>query len=59
MRNYLLSTWVILSGAKDLTLASLITVRIQRDANFVGEVPHFVRDEPRSTRHRALFTSYA
>ena len=36
---------VILSGAKDLTPASLITLGKQRDTNSVGEVPHSVRDD--------------
>jgi hypothetical protein len=54
-----LSTRVILSVAKDLPQTFLITLRTQRDTNSVGEVPHSVRDDPRSTRHGALFTPYA
>jgi hypothetical protein len=50
MRNQWLSTRVILSGAKDLTPISLITLRKQRDANSVGEVPHVVRDDLRLVR---------
>jgi hypothetical protein len=37
----------ILSGAKDLTPASLITLGKQRDTNSIGEVPHTVRDDVR------------
>jgi hypothetical protein len=50
---------VILSVAKNLTQAFLITLRTQRDTSSVGEVPHSVRDDQRSTRHGALFTPYA
>jgi hypothetical protein len=50
MRNQWLSTRVILSGAKDLTPVSLITLRKQRDTSSVGEVPHFVRDDLRLAR---------
>lgn len=49
---------VILSRAKDLTKAALITVGQQRDPSFVGEVPHFVRDAPHSTRGSALLTTF-
>ncbi len=52
-------TLVILSVAKNLTQAFLITLRTQRDTSSVGEVPHSVRDDQRSTRHGALFTPYA
>jgi hypothetical protein len=55
--SYNFSTWVILSGAKDLTPASLITLEKQRDANSVGGVPHFVRDYTCSTRDRMLFAT--
>jgi len=51
-----LSTWVILSGAKDVTAASLITLRKQRDTNSVSEVRRFVRDDGCPTRHHALYT---
>jgi len=50
-------TWVILSGAKDLTQALLITLRERRDTTSVHEVSRLVRDDPRSTRHRVLFTT--
>ena len=46
----------ILSGEKDLTQASLITLRIQRDTNSVGEIPHFVRDDARPMRRDLLLT---
>jgi hypothetical protein len=55
--SYNFSTWVILSGAKDLTQASLITLEKQRDANSLGVVPHFVRDDTYSTRDRMLFAT--
>jgi hypothetical protein len=47
---------LILSGAKDLTQASLITLRIQRDTNSVGEIPHFVRDDARPMQRDLLLT---
>ena len=59
-RFYKFSTWVILSGAKDLIQAWLITFEKQRDANFVGGVPLprlQDRDGPRSTRGGVLFTT--
>ena len=59
-RFYKFSTWVILSGAKDVTQAWLITLEKQRDANSVGEVPLprlRGRDDPRSTRGAVLFTT--
>jgi hypothetical protein len=59
-RSYKFSTWVILSRAKDLTQASLITLEKQRDANSVDEVPLLRlrdRDDLRSTRGGALFTT--
>jgi len=56
-RSYNFSTWVILSGVKDLTQASLITLDKLRDANFVGVVPHFVWDDTCSTRDRMLFAT--
>jgi hypothetical protein len=46
----------ILSGAKDLTQASLITLRIQRDTNSVGEIPHFVRDDAGPMQRDLLLT---
>jgi len=55
-RFYKFSTWVILSAAKDLTQGSLITLGEQGDASSVGEVPHFIRDNPRS-RGGVLFTT--
>ncbi len=55
--SYNFSTWVILSGAKDHTQASLITLEKQRDANSEGVVPHFVRDDTCSTRDRMLFAT--
>jgi hypothetical protein len=55
--SYNFSKWVILNGAKDLAQASLITLEKQRDANSVGEVPHFVRDDTCSTRDRMLFAT--
>lgn len=55
-RFYKFSTWVILSGPKDLTQATLITREKQSDTNTVREVPYFVRDDPRSTRG-VLFTT--
>lgn len=55
--SYNFSTWVILSGAKNLTQASLITLEKQRDANSEGVVPHFVRDDTCSTRDRMLFAT--
>ena len=54
-----LPTRVILSAAKDLTQASLITLRIQRKTSSVGEVPHSVRDDRRSTQRRVPFTTKA
>jgi hypothetical protein len=51
------SAWFILRGAKDLRQASLITLGKQRDANSVGVVPHFVRDDTSSTRDRMLFAT--
>jgi hypothetical protein len=45
---------VILSGAKDLTPASLITLGKQRDTNSVGELPHFVRDDARPMQRALL-----
>jgi hypothetical protein len=45
---------VTLSGAKDLTPASLITLGKQRDTNSVVEVRHFVRDDARPMQ-RGLF----
>jgi hypothetical protein len=59
-RFYKFSTWVILSGAKDLTQAWLITLEKQRDANSVGEVPLSRvrdRDDSRSTRGAVPFTT--
>jgi hypothetical protein len=56
-RFYKFSTSVILSGAKDLTQATLITREKQSDTNAVREVPDFVRDDPRSTRSGVLFTT--
>jgi len=59
-RFYKFSTWVVLSGAKDLTQASLITLEKQREANSVDEVPLLRlrdRDDPRSTRGGVLFTT--
>ena len=59
-RFYKFSAWVILSGAKDVTQAWLITLEKQRDANSVGEVPLprlRDRDDPRSTRGGVLFTT--
>jgi len=56
-RFYNFFTWVILSGAKDLTQASLITLEKPRDANSVGVVPHFARDDTCSTRDRMLFAT--
>jgi hypothetical protein len=47
------------SREKDLTQAFLITLRTQRDTSSVGEVPHSVRDDQRSTQHGTLFTPYA
>jgi hypothetical protein len=47
------------SREKDLTQAFFFTLRTQRDTSSVGEVPHSVRDDQRSTRHGALFTPYA
>jgi hypothetical protein len=44
---YKLPRWVILSPAKDLTEALWITLRVQRDTNSVGEIPHSVRADPR------------
>ena len=55
--SYNFSTWVILSGAKDLTQASLITLEKQRDANSVGVVANFVRDDTCPTRDRMLFAT--
>jgi hypothetical protein len=40
-----LPTRVILSGAKDLPQTSLITLGRPGDTNFVGEVPHLIRDD--------------
>lgn len=59
-RFYKFSTWVILSGAMDLTQASLITLEKERDANSVDEVPLprlRDRDDSRSTRGGVLFTT--
>lgn len=59
-RFYKLFSWVILSGAKDLTQASLITLEKQRDANSACELPLprlRDRDDPRSTRGGVLFTT--
>ncbi len=55
-RSYKLATLVILSGAKDLTQASLITLGKQHDTNSVVDVPHFVRDDARPMRHGLLLT---
>jgi hypothetical protein len=54
--SHKLATLVILSVAKDLTQASLITLGKQRDTNSVGEVPHFVRDDARPMRRGVLLT---
>jgi hypothetical protein len=57
-----LPTWVILiqtSREKDLTQTFLITLETQRDTSSVGELPHSVRDDQRSTRRGALFAPYA
>jgi hypothetical protein len=56
-RFYKFSTWVILSGAKDLTQPTLISREKQSDTNTVREVPHFVWDDPRSTQGGVLFTT--
>ena len=56
-RFYKFSAWVILSGAKDLTQATLISPGKQSDTNTVREVPYFVRDDRRSTRGGVLFTT--
>ena len=48
---------VILSEAKDLTQTLLNTPANQGDPSSEREIPHFVRDEPRSTPGRAVFTS--
>ena len=56
-RFYKLSIWVILSGAKDLTQATLISPGKQSDTSTVREVLHFVRDDPRATRGGVLFTT--
>jgi hypothetical protein len=55
MKDHRLSTWVILSGAKDLTQTGLVALKKQRVTNSVGKVPHFVRDDARPRQHRALF----
>jgi hypothetical protein len=55
--SYNFSTWVILSGAKNLTQASLITLEKQRDTNSLGVVPHFVRDDTCSRRDRMVFAT--
>ena len=47
---------VILSGAKELTPASLITLGKQRNANSVGKVPHFVRDDAHPIQRCLLLT---
>jgi hypothetical protein len=47
---------VILSGAKDLTPASLITLGKQRDKKSVGEVPHFVRGDACPMQRGLLLT---
>ena len=57
MKNPKFSRRVILSPAKDLTQASLITLIKHRDTNFVGEVPHFVRDDLHWARPPLPFTS--
>ena len=56
-RFYKFSAWVILSAAKDLTQATLITREKQSDTNAAREVPHFVRDDPRSKQSGVLFAT--
>jgi hypothetical protein len=57
IHSYQFATLVILSVAKDLTQAFLITLRTQRATSSVGEVPHSVRDDARSARSRVRFAS--
>jgi hypothetical protein len=51
-----LSTQVIPSVAKDLPQTFLITLRSRRETSSVGEVPHSVRDDQRSTQNGVRFT---
>ena len=51
-----LPSLVILSGAKDLTQTAFVTLGKRGGVHSAGEVPHFVRDDPRSMRDGALFT---
>jgi hypothetical protein len=59
MRMRQLSTWVILSGAKDLTQVKLITLAKQCDPSHVGEVPHFVRDDAFWVLRHVLLKMYS
>ena len=53
--SYIIVSFVILSAAKDLTNAAVLTLQKNADRDSNREVPHFVRDDQQlNTAQRTL-----